>query len=490
MAATTTARRASEGTGEGLFRWLTHARREEASARARCPAPGCNDPWDQRSPFDVYCNGDESHLLPLGSDRRTQTLAVYAARAAFGALVFAAASWQSAVPLEIAVLLAGVLILALPLRLFPTARLAGLTGWLALIAAFAVVYEAGASPRTQTTLGLLAFSGLIGTTLLAIVLETDLGDTLAERAVGIGIAVAGAAALLVVGIELADRTRADGLQTVLLVLCVAGFLGAATAATLRCFLRAARIVPADHPFVPPERLRPPPIGHPARPTRKIGASRGLDRFAYAARRGAFVLALQIARLARLTVLVLWGAANAIRHGVARGSHAAKVAARIVAATVREAATTFVRAAIAAATAAWDWTARTFFGIALLAIGAASGVAASVVFASYLADGTIVDGFLSVVLTLVTLSALVVAWWPLTQQDRADVGAAAQRWLERAAPPVLLTAVALGWAGGLLGLLGLGPLRPGWLTISGTVILAAATAYAWRSNQPEQAQQAT
>lgn len=60
-------------------------------------------------------------------------------------------------------------------------------------------------------------------------------------------------------------------------------------------------------------------------------------------------------------------------------------------------------------------------------------------------------------------------------------------IETGGPTLFLTLVALGWANGLLGMLGIGRLRPGWLTIGGTLILGISLAYAFARQRHESAQ---
>ena len=123
-----------------------------------------------------------------------------------------------------------------------------------------------------------------------------------------------------------------------------------------------------------------------------------------------------------------------------------------------------------------WAESTVVGLALFICAAEVAVTMCALFSSYLGGGTVLDGVGSLALTLPATGALIVVWWALTKWPGGNVGKSALHTIEGAGPTLFLTLVALGWVDGLIGLLGFGPIRPGWLTITGTAILAVSAGY--------------
>ncbi len=96
-----------------------------------------------------------------------------------------------------------------------------------------------------------------------------------------------------------------------------------------------------------------------------------------------------------------------------------------------------------------------------------------------------EGVSTIALVLLSATALVAMWWALTKHATGAVAESATRTAETAGPTVFLTVVALGWIDGIAGLLGFGPLRPGYLTFAGTIILIVALVIAYRNqSSPE------
>src|SRR6478736_4509740 len=177
--------------------WWARATPEPALPVKNCSKSNCHH--GPRSPFDLYCDADEPHFLILGEDSRSQVFAVYSARGILGVLALAAAALTSPVPLYVAVCLAGLLMLWLPLRAFPTARIVGAIAWVAAIGFLGADAEGltGPSARGQAivALALLALVALVA----AVFLQRDGSGPdqgLARRSIAGGLALALAAAAL------------------------------------------------------------------------------------------------------------------------------------------------------------------------------------------------------------------------------------------------------------------------------------------------------
>jgi hypothetical protein len=131
-----------------------------------------------------------------------------------------------------------------------------------------------------------------------------------------------------------------------------------------------------------------------------------------------------------------------------------------------------------------WTESTVLGLLLLLLAAEIAALACELFSSYLNGGTLPEGIGALALVLPAAGALVGVWWTLTRWSVKEIVASVQHTFEGTAPTLLLTLVALGWADGIAGLLGLGPIRPGWLTIGGSLILAAVAVYSYLDQRRE------
>jgi len=84
------------------------------------------------------------------------------------------------------------------------------------------------------------------------------------------------------------------------------------------------------------------------------------------------------------------------------------------------------------------------------------------------------GPVGLILATLASAVLVLLWWALTKWPLRHVGESAQHTSEQAGPTAFLTLLATGWLDGIAGFLGVGPIRPGLLTISGIVVLAIVT----------------
>jgi hypothetical protein len=89
-----------------------------------------------------------------------------------------------------------------------------------------------------------------------------------------------------------------------------------------------------------------------------------------------------------------------------------------------------------------------------------------------------EGPVALVVAAAAASALPLVWWALTKWPLEVISASALDTSSQAGPAVFLGLVLTGWLDGIVGLAGASPIRPGLLTISGTVVLAVVTYYTY------------
>lgn len=451
---------------------------EQPVPRERCAAVACKDDRDRHGSFDVYCTGSESHLLALGDRPRLQTLVVYGFRGVFGALALAAATWNSTIPLQVVSALIGLLLLGLPLRRFPIARTTGVVCWSGLVTLLAVAHDTSAGRSIDH--GLIAGGSAVLLAGVVAFVATGGGgrlNDLAERSIGAALGAAVACAMLALVFGTIGGLGRIG--HVLLLFALVAATAAGGGAAVAGFIRGARRV--SYSFSRPDPWTPRPIKGP-RP-RDLVRRRGFAQsFLFLSQRVAMRLTTHSVRIANFLVGIVFRVLNIVRREVKRIASFFSYTARLLASAAREWLQTLVRSATATSNVAIRWGYSRALPILLLAGAAVAANEASSHFVAYLDRGSVADGALSVLLSAVAVCALVTAWLPLTDQSVKTFVQGVQRLAENGGPPLFITLLALGWAEGILGLVGIGPMRPGWLTIAGTVILLGSLAYAWWSNQ--------
>jgi hypothetical protein len=123
-----------------------------------------------------------------------------------------------------------------------------------------------------------------------------------------------------------------------------------------------------------------------------------------------------------------------------------------------------------------WAESTVLGLGLFSAAALLAVMMCAWFTSYLNGGNVLEGVGSIALAVAVAGVIIVTWWTLTKWPAAHIAKSALHTIEGAGPSLFLTLVALGWVDGIIGMLGYGPIRPGWLTLGGTAILVVSTGY--------------
>lgn len=477
-----------------LIAWLSQvlsAAPEQPRAHLdRCGRDGCGN--EVAGPFELFCRSSDGsgtlHLLPLADDRRSQTIAIYTLRAVYALLPLLAASTHSPIPLYVGAGIAGLLMLAVPLRRFAVAGLLAPVLWICAIGLAISIKEGliGAAAVGDFELGLVLF--VAATLLLAVLTHRDAEGNadLALLSVSSGLTLVLASAALCVAFALGFGGLPEAAPHMMLIGCISAAGGTCTTAIIAGLVRGARRVKHNREFKAPKELKPWPIRKPKQP--RVGAQDTFARMIYGVLATAARIAGPIVDVANSTLAVLCRAIDAVVLKAARGVHFCKLwsvwVAKLLAAAVVDAIFTVGAAAFVVASAARHWLQTIVFGLALYAASGAAAVLACSLFSSYIGGATLLDGLASLLLALVALCALAAIWWALTRWPAGHVANSALHTTEVAGPILFLTLVALGWIDGIVGLLGYGPLRPGWLTIGGTIVLALVLAVAYLNNRNE------
>jgi hypothetical protein len=465
--------------------WWARAQAEQPLPGATiCPRPDCAK--STASPFDLYCRtGDspsnEFHFVVAGGNRRVQTFAIYATRALFGLLVLLAARSGSQIPLDIAAGLAGALLLVLPLRRFPVSRVVAPVAWACVFILAVAGHQSWLRPSGEagatTGILLIAALGLI----LAVALRRDDGAaSVLHRSVSVGLATAIGALLMFIAFALGvGSASAAGREVALLVFVLA--LGSVVGGTaLTGFVVGFHeVTVSDIEQRKAPRLGKPPRLHLSDPAPFL-VQTFFARVAFVALVAMFRLVNGLAEALDRAIGVAVDVVNSIMRVCFELEFLLRLAFLWVLRLLGRAAIDAIAALRAAARVVAEvvvrWASSTVLGLALLIGAAQLGVEAAALFESYLTGGALLNGIGAPMLILAMGVALVAIWWTLTKSDLADILRSALHTVEGAGPSLFLTLVALGWIDGIAGMLGFGPIRPGWLTIGGTVVLIVGGSY--------------
>jgi hypothetical protein len=475
--------------------WWARRQREQSDwTAAPCPKSDC--PNATASPFDLYCRVEEAaestapaeggqfHLVVLGSDRRTQVAAVYVTRAAFGVLALIAAAAASRIPLYIGAGLAGTLLLATSLRHFRRSRIVGPAAWIAVLAMVVAVREGwvDGSPSGHPA-GILLAALMASCVAAAAVHRSERRpQDIAHRGLVLALSILFAAALLLALFALGVGSVGDTVRNALLLVCLGALSGALGGTALTGFVRGFREANLDGV----RRREWKDLA--GRTGRRSPAARATPTPHGFVERLGSVVARVVTLLGTRLIEMLIRAVDSLAREALRIEYAIRCAAiwlaRLLALATIDALAALYAAAAVAARIVYQWVESTLLGLLLLACAAEAAALACALFASYLGGGTLPEGLASLALTLPATGALVAVWWVLTKWPAREIAQSAQHTLEGAAPTVLLTLVALGWADGIAGLLGAGPIRPGWLTIGGSAILLVVAGYSFVKQRRE------
>jgi hypothetical protein len=465
--------------------WWARAQAEQPLAgRTTCPRPECSKRID--SPFDLYCrtgqpSSNEFHFVVAGRDRRIQTIAIYAARALFGLLALFAARSGSRIPLDIASGLAGALLLVLPLRHFRTSRAVAVISWACLFTLTVAAHQGWLSSSGEDlSITIVLTLAVIGLPLAVAMTDGNRAAGPLRRGLALSMAVAFGAILMFIAFTLGlDSVTAPASEISLLV-CGVALGGVASGAALTGFVSGFGKVKIDdvRPRAEPRVNRPPRV-HFKDPQAFVVKSFS-TRVAYVALVAMSRLVNGCAEVLNRAVSGIVDAANAAVHVVFWIEFAVRLAAvwtfRLLNRATLEALDALEIAARHVGMATVRWAISTVAGLVLLAAAAQLATIAAALFGSYLGGATLLDGIGAPVLALATGGLLISTWSVLTRWPWTHVARSALHTAEGAGPSLFLTLVALGWIDGIAGMLGFGPLRPGWLTVSGTVVLIVGGVY--------------
>lgn len=459
-----------------------------------CPEDTCEAA--EIEPVDLYCR-DHERFLPLAAHApgRFRPLVINAARfAACGAFVLAAV-FHTAVPLFVLFAAAGAGATVLPLRLYRSTSRYVAACWATVCVAVVVAQHAdAATARAMHTVMLAGATGAGGLLACALARRQSRHDYRTRRAAGV-VAIILTAALAVWAVWAALRLRPGWFVPVtgwnLTVLWSVAFFGTALGTFLAMLVGAVDgagrtadpVRPLLHRPGPPSiAWRGPsrtawdelPAGQMERLERTIaGFCRQMLRAAVVGARAAATVALRAAYLpadaAVITVNCLHRSAVTLprraRSALADTglvvAAAAGIGARAAGRTVRVFA--FPVLAMAAA-------------VLLLDRSAAGAY-------DYLTGGRPAALGQVTVTAVLAAIALCLGWAALCGLPLRRALASARRSAAIAAPGGLLFVAVAGWAVGLPGSLGHGPIRPGWITLAATCLFGVAGLSArWRSRR--------
>lgn len=432
-----------------------------------------------------------------------QHLLVNACRIAFGALALAAAQWATPIPLYVAVALGGVLLLGLPLRHFRVSRAVALGGWLLAFGVVAATRE-GAIPRdalravvSTVVLGLVLVAGFA---ILTEASESDLQsrrrlsrflrghgpDIFAIPAVGSGFIAGGGLLILSIAFIVMDSRPLGWSALILAIVCVSGATAVATVAGVLHGVGASRRPTWRFPYPSPFRARQ--VTAPANPRRPTGEEPYSIRLAFMFRLFFMRVLQRIAVAANLFLRIVTRAAYLVVKAVCNALDWTWVRIVLVLTAIADAARTTLKTIIASIVAALGalrpWARSLVTTVGLLILSALVAVYAASRFTLYLSGGEIDRGVEAICLFAAALALGAAVWWSTTRTPRRSVISSAARSLEFGGPSIFLTVLALAWGDGILGWLGVGPIRPGWFTYAGTIVLLVGSLFFMRKT-PQQ-----
>lgn len=232
----------------------------------------------------------------------------------------------------------------------------------------------------------------------------------------------------------------------------------------------------DIPFERPGRRPPPKFGRPSCPSPMSGGT--LVRLAHAvAVLSVHVAALVVAGLEQVAAAGVW-ALDLFELSARQARHMVHVFFawlwRVAIQTVEELVADIRGAVVLISSAARHWVLTAVIATGVLIATSILAVVASVWFQTYLLGGAAWKGPVGLILGAMAAGGLVVVWWALTRWPWRHVRDAAQHNSQNGGPSILIGLIAIGWLDGIVGILGVGPLRPGLMTITGTVVMAITT----------------
>jgi hypothetical protein len=278
-----------------------------------------------------------------------------------------------------------------------------------------------------------------------------------------------------------------GIRHSILVLSVVFLAGALAIASISGLVRGVLI--ANRTVTPivrdPEARTPPILPEPSDPSRPTFSGRAVVA------RIAFVTVLFLARVVQklvdainLNLRIIWRASYLTMRAQARAINALWTALvwtkrAIVKATISTL-RVLRRALLGAADPVRRWARSLLAPVVILGVAATLAVYVASLFTTYLASGGLANGVGALALALLALTVVVAVWWSTTGWSRQEVVGAAKRLVSNSGATLFLVVLVLAWGDGVIGWLGVGPIRPGWLTSAGTLAIVFAVLYQYRA----------
>jgi hypothetical protein len=462
-------------------------RSEETPNIEHAPCGSCDRKG--HTPFDVYCRAPgsefaDSHLLALANAPRLRIALACGAGVTLAALALWSAAASSRGPLLAAASIAGLLVTGLPLRLFNSARAIAMGGWSIVFATAAMWREGLLSPHAQRLTVAIVAAAVLVTLIVTLGISSEVSadadsqERLLASLLGCGLA----SAVLLGVLQLDPGAVAPRLSTYLLLTLFGLVIAGAGIVVLTGLIRGTREMRHHPPFVPPRPREAPTVQRRPSPPTSAQARTLFERLAAAMAVIGMRLVATLSDAVDAVLKGLWWLANLALTAAAHVKHTLFVWTRRALLLIRLAALRALEqlkiAALLLLGAVRAWASTLVLSLATLGAMAILTVLACGWFESYLTGATLLYGLAAMILLALASCASIPIAWALTGWPLHEISGSALHTAERAGPSVFLALVLVGWIDGLAGLLGLGPLRPGALTIAGTIIVAAVT-YVYR-----------
>lgn len=480
--------------------WFRLGAEDPLPAEERCPVGGCPPP----DAIDLFCpadHADAQFLLFQGREgMRKRWLIANALRVVAGLLFVVAAQWETVVPLLVGVAAVGVAAIAMPLRAYRATVRVAVAAWLVSLVAVAVTSAVELHGDARAVLWLVPIGVVVLAALVFALLgplridvpDLALGRPAPTQAIAIGLMTS---PIALAAWWLSRSSLVESLVDLpavvsawLLGSAFGGLAGTGLVAIVAGVIRASRTldkVVAQRFAMPRQRgriearpvKRPAPLAGRQLPDRILAS---VQAFSY---RLTVVMVRYRTALKNFAVRTGYRFHRTMVTWMNRAHAAAVRQRRRLVGTVRHASSVLAgggRVALA--------TARRFVkGVAPVGIVVVAAVAATAGadrLLGYLVTGAFADlGALAVAFPLAMAALLASATvWVTGARRRSgveqvltagDVVRSAVRTTANVAPEALLLFVGGAWAIGLPGLFGIGPIRPGWVTVTTTVLLVVA-----------------
>lgn len=457
-----------------------------------CPEPGCVAKLES---CDLYC---PTHEVLLVSNRKRRWVIANILRAGTAAAFLASAHWDTSVPLFIALVIFGVGWLALPLRRSPAAMRIAVAGWIGLSGAAYAMGHAEWTPYGRRLAATLIVALATGYWLWRLwmklrsheealaAMNDDCEGPIAPLAGSFLIAPLLGGAAWLFGEAWDDRllTVSPAVQRWLLALSMGALLGTLLLTAVAAAVRSKHKIERDvaGPLSRPAPAQQRRTTGPSRPTLRENG-RAIDRILYAfdlavwraerLRRSRVDAAINfLYRLSHTAILACVRMGNSV-HRVA------VLSGRRFRATLMHAVALYAAAGRFCGRFAHDFGRSSLLPAGSLVVSVVAATVTANATTDYLVRGTLIEAPVAFAGFITVVVGIWLAWaWLLP--DRFSIAwESGTRTLSIAGPSLYLLFVSGCWAIGLPGLLGVGPIKVGPVTLITTMGLVVAVIVARR-----------